>query len=62
MNKRRYFFYYIKEESSDMPSETIFMNGHQLGDDGCYTLKMSGDDFGITNYNETVFKTISVFN
>lgn len=29
-------------------------------DSGCYTLKMSGDDFGITVYNETVVKTVSV--
>jgi hypothetical protein len=27
---------------------------------GCHTLKMAGDDFGITVYNETVVKTISV--
>ena len=58
MNQKRFHYLYNPEESQ-LPTDNIDKNG-LLDDDGCYNLDMSSDDFGITIYNETIGKTISV--
>ena len=47
--------------SQSLVSEiTLDRSGPLDVNSGCFSLQMSGDDFGITVYNDTAMKTISV--